>query len=133
MPAPSEVALALDAFRGFLRERGTAVIRCRSGFSAPSPGAEAMLRNMGRLVRDIVDSAAVLTIAVFGGDTAFALVEALGISSLEPVREICQGTAVSRALFGSHTAAELHLVTKAGGFGPVDVVDRIVGALEQGA
>jgi uncharacterized protein YgbK (DUF1537 family) len=74
----------------------------------------------------------VRTIAVFGGDTAFGVVTALDIRSLEPVREICQGTVASRVLPGSRAAAELHLVTKAGGFGPIDVVDRIVSALEQG-
>ena len=91
-----------------------------------------MLRNMGRLARAIVDLAAVPTIAIFGGDTAFAVLEALGLRSLEPVREICQGTVTSRALPGTRAAAELHLVTKAGGFGPIDVVERIEGALEQG-
>jgi uncharacterized protein YgbK (DUF1537 family) len=92
-----------------------------------------MARNTGKLVRSIVDSAAVRTIAVFGGDTAFAVVASLGIRKLEPVEEICQGTVVSHARRGRRGVAELHLVTKAGGFGPVDVVDRIVGALEQGA
>ncbi len=117
---------------GQLRERGMMIVRSRPCLVSRRPEAEAMLRNMGRLARDIVGLATVPTIAVFGGDTAFAVVEALGIRSLEPVREICQGTVVSRAFPGGHAAAELHLVTKAGGFGPVDVVERIVGALEQG-
>jgi D-threonate/D-erythronate kinase len=117
---------------GQLRERGMMIVRTRPYLSSRQPEAEAMLRNMGTLVGDIVDSAIVSTIAVFGGDTAFAVVEALGIRGLEPVREICQGTVASRALPGSHAAAVLHLVTKAGGFGPVDVVERIVDALEQG-
>ncbi len=83
-------------------------------------------------MRGIVDSLPCRRSRSSAGDTAFAVVEALGIRSLEPVREICQGIVASRALSGSHAAAGLHLVTKAGGFGPVDVVDRIVGALEQG-
>jgi uncharacterized protein YgbK (DUF1537 family) len=136
---PRSVALpgwrraATSTVVGLLRERGMAVVRCRPGLPAPPSKAEAMLRNIGKLVRDVVELAAVPTIAVFGGDTAFAVVEALGISSLEPMREICRGTVASRVRSGSHAAAELHLVTKAGGFGPVDVIDRIVGALEQGA
>ena len=69
---------------------------------------------------------------LFGGDTAFAVVEALGIRGLNPVGEICQGVVVSRAK-GSRDRGVRNLVTKAGGFGPVDVVDRIVGALEQEA
>ena len=108
------------------------IVRTRPELAAPIPTAETLVWGIGRLVRRIVDSTAVSTIAVFGGDTAFAVIEALGIRSLEPVRKICQGTVVSRAFPGSHAAAGLHLVTKAGGFGPVDVVERIVGALEQG-
>jgi uncharacterized protein YgbK (DUF1537 family) len=118
---------------GALRERGTAIIRCRPGVPAAWPSADAIARNTGRLVRAIVDSAGVRTIAVFGGDTACAVVTALGIRSLMPVREICQGTVISRALRVRRSAAELHLVTKAGGFGPVDVVDRIVGSVQWGA
>jgi uncharacterized protein YgbK (DUF1537 family) len=115
-----------------LRNRGMMIVRSRPCLAPRKPEAETLLRNLGRLARGIVDLATVSTIAVFGGDTAFAVVEALGIRSLEPVREICQGTVASRALSESHAAAGLHLVTKAGGFGPVDVVERIMGALEKG-
>jgi D-threonate/D-erythronate kinase len=115
-----------------LRERGMMIVRSRPCLAARQPESEAMLRNMGALVGDIVDRAAVPTIAVFGGDTAFAVVEALGIRSLEPVRELCQGTVASRAVPGGCAPAELHLVTKAGGFGPVDAVERVMRVLEQG-
>ncbi len=114
-----------------LRERGMMIVRSRPCLAARQPESEAMLRNMGALVGDIVDLAAVPTIAIFGGDTAFAVIEALGIRSLEPAGEICQGIVASRARSGRR-AAGLHLVTKAGGFGPADAVERIMGALEKG-
>jgi uncharacterized protein YgbK (DUF1537 family) len=117
---------------GQLREHGTTIVRTRPILAAPLPTAETLLRAIGRLVRQIVDSTAVSTIALFGGDTAFAVVGALGIRSLDPVGEICQGVVVCRAK-GARDRGVRNLVTKAGGFGPVDVVDRIMGALEQEA
>jgi uncharacterized protein YgbK (DUF1537 family) len=113
---------------GRLGERGMMIVRSRPGRAASPPPHAAFLRGVGRLVREVVDATAVPTIALFGGDTAFAVIEALDIRDLEPSWEICQGVVVCRARHG-----ELHLVTKAGGFGPVDVVERIRGALEREA
>jgi uncharacterized protein YgbK (DUF1537 family) len=85
---------------------------------------------MGTLVKEVVDASGVPTIALFGGDTAFAVVEALGIDALEPLGEICQGVVASSAHRADGTSeGARYLVTKAGGFGPVDVIDRIRGAL----
>jgi uncharacterized protein YgbK (DUF1537 family) len=86
------------------------------------------------LVRGIFGNDPVGTLAIFGGDTAFGVIEALGIRGLWPLEEICQGVVVSRlerppaAAF----AAGMHLVTKAGGFGPIDVIHRIREALDKG-
>lgn len=110
-----------------LQSRGTAIVGCRHESLAPPRQVEAMLRHLGRLARDLVDRASVRTIAVFGGDTASAVVESLRLRSLEPVSELCQGVVVSRA------GSNLHLITKAGGFGPIDVIERIAGSLDQGA
>jgi uncharacterized protein YgbK (DUF1537 family) len=62
------------------------------------------------------------TLVLFGGDTAFSVVDALGIRSARPVREISQGVVVSRA---EQAGKEIGLVTKAGGFGPPDILLRI--------
>jgi uncharacterized protein YgbK (DUF1537 family) len=117
---------------GQIRKGGTAIVRCRPGPGTPVRDAEALAWNMGKLVRAIADATAVRTVAVFGGDTTLGVVTALNVRSLEPVREICQGTVVSRVFLQRGVAAGFHLVTKAGGFGPVDVIDRIAGALERG-
>jgi uncharacterized protein YgbK (DUF1537 family) len=109
-----------------LRERGVMIVRSPEARSPLPNGAMTLLREMGRLVDMVAEATVVPTIAVFGGDTAFAAVEALGIRALEPLGEISQGVVVSRAE-GKHGA--LRLVTKAGGFGPVDAIDRIRGAL----
>jgi uncharacterized protein YgbK (DUF1537 family) len=55
---------------------------------------------------------------VFGGDTAFGILDALGRPAIHPVLEILPGVPLSRT-------GGLFLVTKAGGFGPPDVLVRI--------
>jgi uncharacterized protein YgbK (DUF1537 family) len=109
-----------------LREHGVMVVHAGASRAAWPSMAEALLRDMGSLVRAVVDTTEVPTIALFGGDTAFAVVEALGIHGLEPLEEICQGVVVCRTYRADRTPGGVqHLVTKAGGFGPVDVIDRI--------
>lgn len=58
------------------------------------------------------------SLIVFGGDTAFNVVTRLGISEMWPLGEAVAGVPVSRA-------GGLQLITKAGGFGPVDVLGRL--------
>lgn len=94
------------------------------------------------VVRRVLREVSVGTLAVFGGDTAFGIMDRLGVTGVWPLAEICQGVVVSRlevAPFAVPTAAApaaaatIHLVTKAGGFGPRDVIQRIRRALKEGA
>jgi uncharacterized protein YgbK (DUF1537 family) len=70
-------------------------------------------------------------ILVSGGDTAFAVFAALGCPALLPVREIVPGVPVTRIEAGQLARVlpgrqrDLFLITKAGGFGNVDVLCRI--------
>ena len=72
----------------------------------------------GAIVRDILGRTQVDCLVVFGGDTAYEILRALGVSTIIPVGELFPGIPLSRA-------GELQLVTKAGGFGPVDLLPRI--------
>lgn len=83
-----------------------------AGETAPSALAEA-----GRLAALAAQSPS-RAMMVFGGDTALALFRALGIRTLEPLGEILPGVAVSRS-------GDRLFVTKAGGFGPPDLVARV--------
>lgn len=65
--------------------------------------------------------------AVFGGDTAFAVMSAMNWTRLEPIGEIAPGVVLSR-VEGPQT--ELGFITKAGGFGDEDVVEDILGSLD---
>jgi uncharacterized protein YgbK (DUF1537 family) len=84
--------------------------------------ARTVSRAVGGFVREVMSLMRPSTLVVFGGDTAFGIVEALGIRTFHPVREISQGVVVSRA---EHGGQDLHLVTKAGGFGAPDILSRI--------
>jgi len=70
-------------------------------------------------------------VLVIGGDTAFALIAALGLPILIPTGEVVPGIPVSRV--GASQLAhllpgrkrDLLLITKAGGFGPPEALCRI--------
>lgn len=57
-------------------------------------------------------------LVIFGGDTACAIVEAMGSPPLYPLGDALPGVPVTRA-------GNLTLITKAGGFGPPDVLARL--------
>jgi D-threonate/D-erythronate kinase len=59
---------------------------------------------------------------IFGGDTAYAIMEALGVHVLRPVGDIVPGVPLSRFEFGGR---ELCLITKAGGFGDIGILQTI--------
>lgn len=62
------------------------------------------------------------TILCSGGDTAAAVMHAMGVTQLIPERELCPGVPVSRIA----NETSLHIVTKSGGFGKADILSRIV-------
>ena len=66
----------------------------------------------GLLVRQCLVEADFDGVMVFGGDTAFGILKALGCPPLEPLGEAITGVPVSRIV-----DRNLYLITKAGGFG----------------
>ncbi len=108
-----------------LASRGAVIVKTASFESGERPSRaipRTVSRAIGGLVREIVSLVRPSTLVVFGGDTAIGVVEALGIRSFQPIREISQGVVVSRA---EHAGKGLGLITKAGGFGPPDILPRI--------
>lgn len=57
---------------------------------------------------------------VFGGDTAFGILRELNCRTLEPVTELLPGVPLARL-----TSHNLYFITKAGGFGDLDVIGRL--------
>jgi hypothetical protein len=64
---------------------------------------------------------------IFGGDTAFEVLQALDCPVLRSVGEIVPGVPLSVL---NVEGRELVFITKAGGFGPVDIVESIRSHLE---
>lgn len=87
----------------------------------PAEAAAAMAAE----ARQVIEECGVDGLVVFGGDTLRAVLETLGASLIEPAAELLPGIPISRV-----PGAGLVLVSKAGGFGPPDVVARIRTQLE---
>jgi uncharacterized protein YgbK (DUF1537 family) len=78
--------------------------------------------NTAKLISEILAQTRFGLLAVFGGDTLAAIVRAMGWRGLLPRQEILPGVILSEAAGG---AKKMWLITKAGGFGPEDVLRQI--------
>lgn len=95
-------------------------------------------RCLAKHVREMLQSARVDMLVVFGGDTAYAIVEALGNPPLHSLGEVLEGIPVTRISAQQLDAPfrrqdrDLYLVTKAGGFGASDVLITLRQRLGEG-
>ncbi len=89
-----------------------------------------IVRNLGRAAKKLVDSGFDGTLCLFGGDCVSAALSQMGCRGLLPVREIETGVVVSRAFLPD---GELTLVTKSGGFGSPDVLEKLIKTAEEEA
>lgn len=88
--------------------------------ASPFSNAREMAAASGELVRQAIAAEAPDAILVFGGDTAFGILKALGCPALEPVGEVVPGVPVSRVVgYG------FALITKAGGFGDEHLIAKV--------
>lgn len=97
--------------------------------SAPAQRSESpsqVAARLGQAAASIVGRSGVDGLVVFGGDTTREVLKALGVSRLEARGELLPGVPVSEL-----PAARLVLVSKAGGFGPPDILCKIREAVER--
>jgi uncharacterized protein YgbK (DUF1537 family) len=83
---------------------------------------------MGVLVREALAARAIDCLVIFGGDTALAVLAALGVTTVESAGELLPGIPISTTTYAGR---QLVLVTKAGGFGGEDTLLTIKGLLEK--
>lgn len=76
----------------------------------------------GRQIASEIDGSGLDALIVFGGDTAWGAWKAMGFPPIRPLGEILPGVPVSRI---QRRTGPLWLVTKAGGFGPPDLLCRL--------
>lgn len=74
-------------------------------------------------VEKLMTKADVSVLVIFGGDTAAAIMNRLGVSGIIPVTELLPGIVLSRFTICSKPMC---MVTKAGGFGSPDTIVKIV-------
>ncbi|MDX9915356.1 MAG: four-carbon acid sugar kinase family protein [Sphaerochaeta sp.] len=84
------------------------------------------LSEVGRLVIKQSDLAGLLLV---GSDTAYGLLDALGIAEIEILREVALGIPMMVATSGPY--AGLSIITKAGGFGKDDAISFALRALKE--
>ena len=94
-------------------------------------------RALARSVCQIIKHAPIDALVVFGGDTTYAIVEAMGSPPLHLIGEVMEGIPISRIeanRLGPYTGdrdRDLYLVTKAGSFGSPDILASIRNSLEK--
>lgn len=108
-----------------LTESGWCCVATRGAIPGPPPE---VARRLGALTRSVLDRQRVDCLVVFGGDTAAAVVDALGVNTIESHGDLLAGIPLSRFRFQDRQVA---LVTKAGGFGRDDTVSSIRRCLRQ--
>lgn len=80
----------------------------------------------GKIVCELLAQKQPDVLVVFGGDTAYSVIRAVGHPSISPLGEVMEGIPLSDIEAGAeHRSRNFRLITKAGGFGPPDVLVTI--------
>ncbi|HYK89690.1 MAG TPA: four-carbon acid sugar kinase family protein [Acidobacteriota bacterium] len=80
-------------------------------------------RQVGTTIRDVLQQATPDALLIFGGDTARAVVQALGSPGLHPLGEVLPGVPLSR--IARPDTRHLYMMTKAGGFGSNGIIAEL--------
>jgi uncharacterized protein YgbK (DUF1537 family) len=119
-----------EARRCISRRAGASWRIVQKSYDASATPTEVGQEN-GRFLLQQITAGDPDAVLVIGGDTAFALIAALGLPTLIPIDEVVPGIPVSRVRASqiAHILPgrmrDLLLITKAGGFGPPEALCRI--------
>ena len=87
-------------------------------------------RRTGDAVLNILTNCPVEALCIFGGDTAFGIAQSLGQPVWIPMGEVMSAVPMSELAWSQQ---RLRIITKAGAFGPVDLLTRLRNAAGEGA
>jgi len=76
----------------------------------------------GRRIRDAMKRTSFQAVLICGGDTVYGMLKAVGFPPIRPIGEVVTGVPLSRLILGGR---EIYLITKAGGFGEIDILTQI--------
>lgn len=89
---------------------------------------ENISRNTGKLIKELVFENQVENLIVFGGDTLMGILSALECTSIIPLKEISSGVVFAKVICKNQ---KLNIITKAGGFGEEDIIEKIIKFIRQ--
>jgi len=112
-----------------LQSGKNAVVRtAKRGGRVDTDAAQAVSANLGELCRELLQTGAVGTLLIFGGDTLLGVMKALGCRRLCPVSEVCPGVVASHLEIGFGGV----VITKAGSFGEPALLRSVLHFLSEG-
>jgi len=79
---------------------------------------------LGRLIRILFDDFHFSLLVSTGGDTSMEICKQLGISCMEPIKELYPGIPLTRIVGGEHNGR--YMITKSGRFGEPDTLVKIM-------
>lgn len=82
---------------------------------------------LGSISKNIIDQSGISTLMIFGGDTVSGILNSFGIICVEPLKEIIPGVSLSKTV---NQRYHLQLITKAGGFGGDDLIEKVMKFME---
>lgn len=82
-----------------------------------------IVNNMGEIVKRVLDKFLIGNLLVFGGDTLFGIIDKIQCEGIFPIKEIAPGVVAAKAVFKD--GKFLRILTKAGGFGEIDIINII--------
>lgn len=108
-----------------LHRRGRVVLRSAGGFAGEELHSQRdfVCGRIGKAVEDTLRGESGCALAVFGGDTLLESAVRLVDGAVYPVGEVVPGVVAARAR--NKAGEEICIVSKSGGFGEEDVVERI--------
>jgi D-threonate/D-erythronate kinase len=128
----SNLQIKYAVSRGFQRIQPSDLSQARSkwiilngennGVSSPLELARDAGLKIARIISDVMPEA----LFVIGGDTARGIVNALGSPPIYPIGEALAGIPVARISLKGKRRCDLYLLTKAGGFGSLELIVQII-------
>jgi uncharacterized protein YgbK (DUF1537 family) len=88
----------------------------------PESLASLIANNIGAIVKRMLDREPIGTLIIFGGDTMLGIADQIDCHLVRPLDEIIPGVVLAQFV---DQRFHMNVVTKAGGFGDEDVVERI--------
>ena len=81
-----------------------------------------VMKNIGELVKQVIEKASLGNLMVVGGDTLYGIMKKIHCDSILPVVEITPGVVAATVISKTRN---IRIITKAGGFGQEDIIDII--------